>query len=215
MKPLPISADNPHDIDKDFSITWNQLIVSGLEMESEIEFEYLVEIKKYCNNSGMPDGICGKMFEYRSDAEFERLLSFVHYLPALGNKFITHLFVKTGIRDFLKEFHEDETELQNALEKSEFHYLDSFQIEGELSSYLYRYGMYDFFYKHNTAERAREISIDFMKHLFENDLDNVICFQSFYPWGKWFDIHSCSDRTFVFLNKRERMIWLFCFSHSD
>jgi hypothetical protein len=215
MKPLVYSANMPNNIEADFSIDWESLIVSGQEIEYEVEFGYLEEIKKYCNNGGIPNGICARIFEYHADAEFERLLSLLHGLPNLEKKFISVLFTKTGIKTFLKEFEENETELQKAIETSEFVYLHPFSIEGELSTYLFHYGMYTHFYQENTAEKAREISIGFMKELFDNDVDNVICFCANAPWGKWFDEHSCNDRTFVFINKKERMIYLFCFSHSD
>jgi len=215
MKPLIYSSNMPNDIAKDFSIEWENLIVSGHEIEHEIEFAYLEEIKKYCNNGGIPKGICAKVFEYREDAEFERLLSLLHGLPFLEKKFISHLFSKTAIKTFLKEFEQHELDLQKRIGQGEFAYLNSFSIEGELSHYLYRYGMYQHFYEHNTAERAREITVELMKDVFDNNLDNVICFTAQGPWGKWFDEHSCSDMTFVFFNKKERMIYLFCFSHSD
>lgn len=215
MKPLIFSAQTPTDIDKDFSIDWENLIVSGLDIEHEVEFDYLVEIGKYSNNGGIPTGIIAKTFEFRQDEQFEKLLSMVHYLNVLAKKFIPNLFAKTAIRNFLKEFQEEDNELQNALSNADFEYMNSFDIEGNLAQYLYRYGMYTHFYQDHSAEEARQISVEFMKSLFDNDVDNVICFHTHHAWGKWFDKHSCSDWSLAFINKRERMIWLFCFSHSD
>ena len=115
----------------------------------------------------------------------------------------------------MDKFSAQPKELYGLIKEAEFEYLNSFYIEAELNRCLYYYGMYQYFYQDYTANEARELSLDFMNNLFENDLENVVAFHTLRAWGRWFDIHSCSDSTFVVLNKRARLIWLFCFSHSD
>lgn len=215
MKPLIISSDTPRNIDADFNIDWINLILSSMTIDKEDDIEYLSEIKKYCNNGGIPDGIIGKVFHYKHDPGFEKLLSVIHCLPVLQEHFIEYLLTKTDIKKHLTEFFLHPNDLIDQLRVGKFEYLNSFNIEAELSSYLYYYGMYDFFFKHNSASKAKEISNSFTQLLYQNNLDNVVCFSTRFSWGNWFDKHSCSDYSFVFINKRERIIWLFCFSHSD
>lgn len=215
MRPLIMSNDTPRNIDTDFNIDWINLIVSGITIDKEDDIEYLSEIKKYSNNGGIPNGIVGKVFNYRHDSDFEKLLSVIHYLPLLQKDFIEYLLTKTDIKKHLTEFYFHPDDLTERLQAAKFKYLNSFNIEGELSKYLYHYGMYDFFYEHNSASKAMQISHAFTQLLYQSDLDNVVCFSTRFSWGNWFDKHSCSDYSFVFINKIERIIWLFCFSHSD
>ncbi|MCU0439102.1 MAG: hypothetical protein MUC49_14485 [Raineya sp.] len=215
MKPLVISSNTPRHIDIDFNIDWLNLISSGMTIDKEDDIEYLSEIKKYCNNGGIPNGIIGKMFNYRQDSDFERLLSIIHYLPLLQEHFIEYLFTKTAIQKHLTEFYSTPSDLPKQLLEAKFEYLNSFKIEGELSNYLYYYGMYDYFYQHNSTNKAMEVSKRFTKLLYQSDLENIVCFSTTLAWGNWFDQHSCTDRSFVFINHVERIIWLFCFSHSD
>lgn len=215
MKPLNISSDTPHNIDTDFCIDWDNLVVEGINIDKEDDIEYLSEIKKYCNNGGIPKGIVGKVFNYKNEPDFEKLLSVIHYLPLLQENFAEYLLTKTAIKNHLTEFHTDSAALATHIRAAAFAYLDAFNIEGELGNYLYHYGMYDHFYKHNSASKAIEISRRFTQLLYQSDIDNVVCFTTRNPWGNWFDIHSCTDYSFLFINKIEKTIWLFCFSHSD
>jgi hypothetical protein len=215
MKPIIISSNTLRNLDTDFNIDWSTLVVSGNTIDREDDIEYLAEIKKYCNNGGIPNGIAGKVFHYQQDLDFEKLLSLIHYLPLLQNNFIEYLFTKTDIKKYLTEFYSDPSDLKEQIRAAKFEYLNSFSIEGELSRYLYHYGMYDFFHNHNSASDAKEISNHFTRLLYQADLDNIVCFSTRFPWGNWFDKHSCSDYSFVFINKKESVIWLFCFSHSD
>jgi hypothetical protein len=215
MKPLAISSNTPVNIDADFHIDWTNLVSSAITIDKEDEIAYLSEIKKYCNNGGIPRGIIGKRFSYRHDSDFENLLSVIHYLPLLKAPFIEYLFTKTDIKKYLTEFYTVPDALSAQVRTAKFEYLNSFHIAGELANYLYGYGMYDLFYNHNSANKAMEITNEFTRLLYQSDLENVVCFSTRLAWGNWFDEHSCSDRSFVFINKTERLIWLFCFSHSD
>lgn len=215
MKPLIYSAGTPTNLDTDFSIGWEQLIRSGMTIEKETGIGYLEAIKTYCNNDGIPDGICASVFEYRPDPEFEKLLDMIHGLPRLQEPFITYLFTKTAIRDHLRRFAADDQLLASQLDAAKFTFFNSFAIEGELSYFLYRYGMYRFFYQDHTAAEAVALTKSFTQMIYQADPGNVVCFTTRAPWGEWFDRHSCSDYTFVFINKKEHTIWLFCFSHSD
>jgi hypothetical protein len=214
MNPL-VPENSSTRLDKGLNIDWQSLILSARTIDGEDEFEYLAEIKKYCNNGGIPRGIVGKSFHCRQDADFEKVLSVVHQRGFIQEDLVTYLFTKTDAIQSLKEFYVRPEDLEKQIQSAKFTYLDPFLIEERLSKYLYSYGMYRFFYNHHTPDRARAISRDFCKLLFNADLKNVVCFTTRLPWGKWFDVHSCTDYSFVFINKKERLIWLFCFSHSD
>lgn len=217
MKPILSPSDIPSNVETDFAIYWDNLITSATNLDLENGIEYLMEIKKYSNNDLPPYGIIAKKFEYKEDLEFEKLLSIFYsfFSPKLYMGFIPALFSKTAIRNHLKEFYSAPEDLKSQLDSAKFQYLDCFNIEAELSSNLYYYGIYDHFYNNNTASWANEIARDFTNFLYHSDLDNVECFTTRLPWGKWFDINSCTDYTFVIINKKDRIIWLFCFSHSD
>lgn len=217
MKPLSSSLNKPlpSDLDNDYSINWDDLIKSTLEIQSENDFGYLEEICKYSNNQGIPSGIQARRFGFQKDKEFEKLLNHVHYLRALQVKFIPYLFNKTKINEHLEEICENKEELKEQITQANFTYLNSFHIQGVLSEYLYHYGMYDHFYKNNSPNKARKITEEFIQALYSDDLENVICFQTRESWGNWFDPQSNTDRTFVIINRKEHIIWLFCFSHSD
>jgi hypothetical protein len=215
LKPFPISAQTPTNLQNDFSIDWKNLIIHQYVIQAEYEIEYLKQIAKYSNNCIAPYGINAQVFDYQLDTEFERLLAMVHQIPIVAQDFIAELFCQTNIADYLSEFATENQLLKNLIYQADFQYLNAFEIQGELSKNLYYYGMYRFFWQDFSPNEAQTISLQLMDLIFENDLENVICFTTRLPWGKWFDIHSCTDYTFVFLNKKARKIWLFCFSHSD
>jgi hypothetical protein len=215
MKPFAISAETPNNIENDFNIDWENLLINQRLILENNEIKYLQAISQYCNNGGIPKGIYAQVFDYQLDSEFERLLNMIHHLPILAKNFIPFLFAKTKIAEHLQQFSPEKIELQNFIYQADFQYLNSFEIAGELSKNLYYYGMYQRFCEDYSPNEARKISLDLMNLIFENDLENVLCFTTRRAWGKWFDIHSCTDYTFVFLNKKQRKIWLFCFSHSD
>lgn len=217
MKPILLPQDFPQNIESDFAVDWENLIISAVDLDLENGMEYLMEIKKYSNNDEPTYGIIAKKFEYREDAEFEKILSLFaeYYTGVLQVDFIPVLFTKTAIIKHLQEFYTAPGDVYGQLVEAKFQQLDCFKIESELSSYLYHYGMYRHFYENNKPSLANEITRDFTKILYNSDLNNVESFVTRFPWGKCFDIHSCSDYTFVIINKKERVIWLFCFSHSD
>ncbi len=217
MKPILPPSDFPKNIETDFAVDWGNLIISAVDLDLENGMEYLMEIKKYSNNDEPTYGIIAKKFEYRQDEGFEKVLTlFAEYHPSvLQVNFIPALFTKTTIIKHLQEFYSAPEDLYGQLMEAKFQQLDCFKIESELSSYLYYYGMYQHFYENNKPSRANEITRGFTKLLYNSDLDNVECFVTRPPWGKWFDVHSCTDYTFVIINKKDRLIWLFCFSHSD
>jgi hypothetical protein len=215
VKPFPISANTPTSIRNDFSIDWENLICHQHSILSDQEIEYLKQIATYSNNGGIPEGINVQIFDYQLDTEFERLLTLVYQRPVLAKDFIAELFCRTSIAHHLTKFAPESQTLKNQIYQADFQYLNSFEIQGELSKNLYYYGMYRHFWQDFSPNDAWEISHRLMELIFENDLENVICFTTRLPWGSWFDIHSCTDYTFVFLNKKVRKIWLLCFSHSD
>lgn len=215
MKPFAISNKTPTNIQDNFSIDWKHLISQQHIIQVENEIEYLKKIAQYSNNDEISKAINAQVFDYKLDTEFERLLLTIHQLPTLGKDFIAELFCQTTIADYLTEFATESQSLKNLIYQADFRYLNSFEIQSELSKNLYYYGMYKYFWEDFSPNEARAISLQLMDIIFENDLENIICFTTRQPWGEWFDIHSCTDYTFVFLNKKARKIWLLCFSHSD
>ncbi len=199
----------------DFEINWNELIVSGITLKSESEIKYLSEIKKYCNNGGMPRGILAKVFNYKNSLEFEKLLEVLPQEPKLQSDFIEFLFIKSSIREHLKEFHFDEYELQVLIKNTHFKFLKPKKIEKVLTDHLYYFGMYHWFKDNNSYKQAIQITKNFTDYIYQSYSKNVICFTTQLAWGNWFDKHSCSDYSFVFINLRLKEIYLFCFSHSD
>jgi hypothetical protein len=222
MKLMPLNPAFPLTSVKNFTIDWEKLVYpedTFWELTDEFinAVPYLEEIKKYSNNDLFSYGIIGKKFQYCEHPEFERLLSHIHlpFATGLQREFIPYLFSKTDIKNHLKEFLPGDEEMHKKIAEAKFEYLNSFCIKAELSKYLYYYGMYQFFYENNSATWAMEVTREFTKLLYKSDVDNVVCFSTRYPWGAWFDQHSCTDNSFVFINRKEKQIWLFCFSHSD
>ncbi len=186
MKPILPPLDFPINIETDFAIDWDNLITSSTNLDLEKGIDYLMEIKKYSNNDLPPYGIIARKFEYKQDTKFEKVLSIFkdYYCPILQVNFIPALFTKTTIKNHLQEFYSSPEDLKEQLVAAKFQYLDCFNIEAELSSNLYYYGMYDHFYNNNLASWANELARDFTKQLYNSDLDNVECFTTKFAMGK-------------------------------
>jgi hypothetical protein len=199
----------------DFQIDWKNLILSARAITDPSEFKYLSEISKYCNNGGIPGGIYAKVFDYQEDSEFVRLLSKVQSSSLLQKKFVEVLFCNTAIIDHLHGFYEDPAKFPTEIEYAYFEFLEPSKIEDLLKNHLYNYGMYRHFFDNNSPDDAARIAQKFTWPLYNAEPDNIVFFCTRLPWGLWFDPHSCSDCTFLFINKKDRKIWLFCFSHSD
>jgi hypothetical protein len=214
VKPLIYSADTKSKI-QDYKIDWERLVISGSTLDRENGISYLEKIRKYSNNGGIPAGIVVKSFGLLDDDEFIEMLRNVHGLPMVQRKLVKTLFTETGIFPWLSEFETDKNILKLRLSRARFSYLNSFNIEGELSYYLYRYGMYNWFYNDHSELDAVQITRNLLKFIYFDDPGNVVCFVSRSKWGKWFDPHSINDYTVLLINISSKTIWLFCFSHSD
>lgn len=214
MKPLIYSNVTPSRLEN-FNIGWDNLVLSGMNLEKAGGISYLEHIEKYCNNGGFPQGINVKVFEFRTDPEFDKALELLHGLPFVQEEFITALFTKTDIRNHLREFAATDEVLTEKITAAKFTFLNAFHIEAELSYFLYRYGMYNHFWQNHTAAEAEAHARSLTQLIYKSDPGNVVCFTTHSSWGEWFDVHSCSDYTFVLINKTERTLWLLCFSHSD
>lgn len=214
MKPIIYSKDTPSRLEN-FNIRWDTLVLSGLNLEKADGISYLEQIEKYCNNGGFPVGIHVNVFEFRADPEFDKALELVHGLPFVQEEFIAALFTKTDIRNHLRGFAATDEQLAENLTAAKFTFLNAFHIEAELGHYLYRYGMYDFFWKNHTAAEAQAHARSLTQLIYKGDPGNVVCFITGFSWGEWFDKHSCTDYSIVLINKSERTAWLLCFSHSD
>lgn len=214
MKPIIYSSDTPSRLEN-FSINWDTLVLSALNLEKAGGIGYLEQIEKFCNRGGFPQGINVKVFEFRADPEFDRALQMVHGLGYVQEAFISTLFTKTGIRNHLREFAATDEQLAEKLTAAKFTFFNAFHIEAELGYYLYRYGMYDHFWKHHSEAEAQAYARSLTQLIYKGDPGNVVCFTTRFPWGEWFDVYSCSDYSFVLINKAERTMWLLCFSHSD
>ncbi len=220
-----LNVNQPRDI-KNYQVIWEDLVQDINKIEIT-DYEYLVQIQNYTNNVP-PGGIFAYNFTYREDKEFERLLEDL-YLPqgldryneSIEPQFIGAILSKTNFYTVLSEYANSCESLSNRIieaykqdrimRRYDTHHL----IESTLCRYLYSYGMYDFFYNDHTLEEAKKITLDFTDAIFENNYDNTLYFDFYGPWNDWFDEHSCTDRSFLLINKIERKVWVLCFSHSD
>ena len=200
----------PNLIDE-FKVDWKNLILSA-QTVSKDRFRYFAEIYKYGNT--MDRVVLGRVFEYSADPEFERLLE--HFLKyRVFDNFISTLFSETLICSELREFATTPEALQPLLDAAQFRRVSPFYIEAKLSEYLYRTGIYKRFFKDHSILESQEITRDFLDHALDQRPEERLCLVSHYPWGRWFDQHSCSDFTFIGIHRGSKQIWLFTVSDSD
>ncbi len=213
---------------EEINVDWKQLIIKSERIKTS-DYEYLNTIYKYSNNQPKEEGIgsggiLAYKFTYGEDLQFEKLLDFFS-LPLsyawLGDRykidFISTLFSKSGIYTSLSVFLEDD--LHEKIKYSSTIgtrlYQSSLMIPSFLAELIYNYGMYDYCYHHLTKNEIMKITSDFTDAIFENDFDKMVGFSFLGGWNKWFDIHSCTDNTFLLINRNKKTIWLLCVSHSD
>jgi len=215
MRPIVygLDADMAQTID-DFHVDWPRLVTVG-KAATKDDFPYLNAIAQYTNYCIEPFGIFAHSFHFQDDPQFDRVLNLVHALPFVEQQFIPRLLARTNAMQALGEFAQDFGTLEEALQKVKFTCINPFLLTGMLADYLFRYGMYSYFYKEHTANDARDLALSLVEATLGSDLEQIIAFQAQGPWGAWFDPHSCTDRTFLLLQKVRRKFWLFCFSHSD
>jgi hypothetical protein len=211
MRPLVYSQNTPRDI-AEFSIDWGEL---ASPIGPLVDAPFLLAIKQYTNYSLPPWGIFAYSFEYRVDSEFDRLLSIVHGVSLLQSEVVPYLLARSRAATILTEFADDSAILEQLLRAAAFKTINPFLLQGTLADYLFRYGMYTHYYQEHTANEAWNTSGAFLDATTGLDLEAIVAFESSMPWGEWFDPHSCTDRTFLLLNKNTRRFWLCAFSHSD
>jgi hypothetical protein len=199
LRPIGFSAGSPRGPD-DFRVGWASL-VTGREVLASSFSPYLEAIAAYSNNDGPPGGILAVRYRLADDREFARLLPWVNQRwGGFEDGFVPLL---------LPQLHP-----QGTLASS-FRWLSPFLLAGELARYAYTYGMYKWFYQDHTPGEAVLLAGQLTEVITGGDLGQVVCFQSQDKWCDWFDEHSCSDRSFLVVQARERLAWLLCFSHSD
>lgn len=200
----------PHTIDE-FKVDWGTLIASAQNVPTD-QFRYFAKVYHYGNTA---DGVVfGRIFEFRRDLEFERLLE--HSLKyRVFDNFVPVLFGKTLISADLIKFAPTSEELQTLLTRAQFRRVSPFYLEAELSEYLYHTGIYHRFFKDHTMLEAQEITRDFLDQILGQNPEERLCLISRYPWGEWFDEHSCTDLTIIGINRTSNQIWLFTISDSD
>lgn len=213
----------------DLDVDWKNLIINSQKLSID-DFDYLKLINKFSNNITTKNGTGGIFaykFLYKNNPSFESLLKAID-LPenyTLFDKTIYHYFVryllaKTEIFNSLSFYENNSDELFDKIisvlsnQYCRFN-KNQLSVTEELSDYLYHYGMYEYFFNYYTKDYAYKTTLNFTEKIFNNNIDNLTSFIFFGGWNNWFDKHSCSDKTFIFINKSTCEIWLLCFSHSD
>jgi hypothetical protein len=80
---------------------------------------------------------------------------------------------------------------------------------------LYLYGMYQHFWQTRSPNEARRIARDLVAQTVGEDLEDVLVLTTRSAWGDWFDVHSCSDRSWLLIDGKASRAFVFTFSHSD
>jgi hypothetical protein len=213
MRPITYSRDTPTSIE-DFAVAWPEAVAVGAPIP-QARHAYLEAIARYSNNDGVPDGIFAHEFLLAEDPELDRLLGLVHALPQLQVELVPRLLARTEARRALTDFETDAESLEQRIRDVRFTWLDPFSLEGVLARHLYFHGMYEFFWQHHSARDARELARSLMRETLRDELETTVAFTAQGPWGRWFDVHSCSDCSFLLADRQTRKVALFCFSHSD
>jgi len=205
MKPFPYSADLPTSI-ASFGIDWPKLVVESTRMP-ETALPYVGAIAKYSNCDVADGATFAVALKLAADPELDRLLGLVHQLHPVQPAFAAQLLSCAKL--------EMEGMTVERTQEAKFEWLSPFALEGTLAEDLYRYGMYDHFYEHHTPNDARELARDLMQRTTGDVLEDIVPLTTRLPWSDWFDPHSCTDRSWILLEKKTRRAWIFAFSHSD
>lgn len=204
MKPFPYADDTPRSLDA-FRIDWSSIVVESKRLP-ESELPYVAAIAKY-SHCGVPDGATFvQAMQLAADPELDRFLGLAHQLY-LGEPFAAQLLVHARL--------EMEGVTAARVLEAKFEWITPFAVEGVLADDLYGYGMYDFFYNHHTPNEARDLARDLARRTTGDDLANIVPFTTRGAWSDWFDPHSCTDRSWLWIERTSRRAWLFAFSHSD
>lgn len=183
-------------------------------MATEHGILYLKGLLDHCNNG--PDGIFCRIFEYKEDEQFEKSLSsFPGFTSQEQYRFVADLFCETAIIDQLTDFSTDHNHLRAEILNASFRYMRPARVEQLLYDYLYNFGVYHSFGGNNGEAKTIGVARDFTNVVYDADPENIVCLHTQKSWGDWFDQHSICDVCFLFINKRDRFIWLLCATDSD
>lgn len=232
MRPIVYGRDTPRDADA-FEVAWPTAVESHAPL-SIADHPYLVAIGRYSNISPLELGVFAHRFTLAPDPELSRLLALVHAVRALPAELPPRLLARSALRHALHAFAPeggpgprdddgvpaprpvDAASLEDRLRAAVFRWIDPFLLEGELARYLYRYGMYRFFWQENDPATALADARALVASLLPGSrLDSIVALETGASWGDWFDPHSCSDRTVLLIDRDSREGALLAFSHSD
>jgi hypothetical protein len=213
MRPIVVGPDTPRTID-DFAVDWSHAVAAHAPI-AEARHPYLGAVARYSNDGGVPDGIFAIELLLADDRDLARLLSLVHALPGVQTEVVPRLLARTAAREALTGFAREPAELERRLREARFAWIDPFLLEGTLARHLYTYGMYEYFYQHHDAAEACALARALLRDTVGERLEEIVAFDAQGSWRQWFDEHSCTDRTFVLLNRASRVGAVLCFSHSD
>lgn len=215
MKPFPLGPDLPTSVTS-FDIHWSAWVTEVTAL-TEANHPYLAAIAQYSNHDGVhgPGGIFALALDLAIDAEADRLLSVVHHMSWLQSGLAASMFGRTAAATALREFGSEADGFTARIEAARFEYLSPFLLEGTLAEDLFCYGMYKYFYQDHSANEARALARRFLADTVGDELESMIPLTTRSAWGDWFDPHSCSDRSWLLIERRARRAWLLAASHSD
>lgn len=210
MRPITYSSSTPRTIE-DFAVDWSGAVVEVVAVP-EARHGYLQAIACYSNNE---DGIFALELMLSADPELARLLGLAHALPTVAREIVPRLLARSAAAAALTAFDPDPAALERRLRERSFEWRDPFALTGELARYLHGYGMYRFFHQDHSADEAMALARAWVHDSAGEVLADIVAFDVWGPWGAWFDEHSCSDRSFLVLDRRRLVGTLLCCSHSD
>jgi hypothetical protein len=75
--------------------------------------------------------------------------------------------------------------------------------------------MYGHYFDDHSADDAAACARTLLRGITSGTLDALVALETAHAWGAWFDVHSCTDCTFVIIDRHLRRATLLVFSHSD
>jgi hypothetical protein len=201
--------DTPPELD-DFAVDWSAAVLAATPVP-ESHHPYLEAIARYSNNE---DGIFALELRLADDPTLTRLLAAAHEHPAMARELVPRLLARSRAARALTAFAPDPDTLERGLHEPGFAWRDPSAVLGELTDYLYNYGMYQHFSEHHDRDAALALAAALVRATVQSP-EALLAFDVWGPWGAWFDPHSCSDRSFLLIDRQRRSGLLLCFSHSD
>lgn len=213
MRPIVHGPDTPRSCDA-FGVRWESAVAAHRPVAID-DHGYLREIARYSNIEPKELGVFAVRFTLAPDPELDRLLGLVHALPQLAPELAARLLGRSALRHRLRAFHASQPALENALREAAFSWIDSFVLEGTLARTLYGYGMYRHFHDDHSADEAVPFARELLASTVGTSTDTLVALGSRLPWGEWFDRHSCTDQSYLLVDRQTRRGLLLAFSHSD